>query len=121
MTFMSLGLMECFIHPPRPIRQPGEYPVASPVARYQAKEGASVTNGRHEFVTLTDTEHHIIKILDGSHDRQALASSLGDALASGAMRVMRDGEALNEVDPKMLSDIVERSLRRLHRGALLVD
>jgi len=121
MTFMSLGLIECFIHPPRSIRQPGEYPVASPVARYQAREGASVTNGRHGFVTLTDTEHHIIKSLDGSHDRQALASSLGDALASGAMRIMRDGEALDEVDPKMLSDIVERSLRGLYRDALLVD
>jgi len=121
MAFMSAGLMECFVHPPRPLRRPGEHPVASPVARCQARDGVKVTNSRHELVTLTDTEHHIIKSLDGSHDRQALASSLGDALASGAMRVMQDGEALDEVDPKMLSDIVERSLHRLYRGALLVE
>lgn len=119
LEFMSVELVECFVHPPRHALRPGEYPAASPVARFQALEGLVVTNFRHERVKLNETERRIITQLDGSKNRQALIENLRDAAASGAMKVQRDGKMVENLKDMKLSDIVNSVLDNLNRMALL--
>ena len=79
-----------------------------------------VSNGHHQQVMLDDTERHLIAILDGEHDREALIDSLQDAFASGAMVIKASGEAVEEVSSERLSAIVDKTLERLRDAALLV-
>ena len=79
-----------------------------------------VSNGHHQQVMLDDTERHLIAILDGEHDREALIDSLRDAFASGAMVINASGEALPEASSERLSLMVEKALARLRETVLLV-
>lgn len=47
-------------------------PVASALARAQAGAGAVVTTLRHDNLRLDDTERSLLRLLDGTRDRQAL-------------------------------------------------
>jgi len=57
----------------------GLRPVASPLARMQAAEGALVATLRQVRVELPEFEREVLRLLDGTRDRAALAAALGDA------------------------------------------
>ncbi len=118
---LGAGIVHAWVHPPRKRPQLQERPVASRVAQLQARQGGLVSNGLHQQVMLDDTERHIIAILDGEHDREALVDSLRDAVASGAMVIKASGEMLQEVSRARLLQIVEKALGSLRESALLVD
>ena len=120
MMYLGAGLVHGWVHPPRKLSQLQERPLASPVARLQARQGAVVSNGHHQLVMLNGTQRHLIAILDGEHDREALIDSLRDAFASGAMVIAEKGEALQEVSSDKLSLLVANALERLREAALLV-
>ena len=121
MMFLGAGLVDAWVHPPQSLSRVQEQPIASRVARLQARQGGSATNTRHQQVLLDNTERHLIAILDGEHDREALIESLHDAFASGAMVIKADGEAVQEVSSERLSAIVDKTLERLRHAALLVS
>jgi methyltransferase-like protein/2-polyprenyl-3-methyl-5-hydroxy-6-metoxy-1,4-benzoquinol methylase len=121
MMFLGAGLVDAWVHPPQSLSRLQERPIASRVARLQARQGGSASNGRHQQVALDDTERHLIAILDGEHDREALIESLHDAFASGAMVIKAEGEAVQEVSSERLSAIVDKTLERLRHAALLVS
>jgi methyltransferase-like protein len=119
MTFLGAGLVHAWVHPPK-LRSPlGEKPVASSLVRAQARRGKVVSNFRHEQVLLNDTEHYLIGLLDGEHDREVLIGNIRSAIASGAMVIKAKGDALKEVSNEQLSVIVNEALARLHGAALL--
>ena len=53
-----------------------ERPVASPIARRQARDGLFVANLRHEYVQVDEASRVLLQQLDGAHDRRALAAAL---------------------------------------------
>lgn len=119
MTFVGAGLVDAWLHPPRPLSPLGAKPVASSLARAQARRGNLISNFRHEQVMLDDTERHLIGLLDGEHDREALIHNLRAAFAGGAMVIKAKGDTLKEVGSEHLSAIVDKALARLHSQALL--
>ena len=121
LMLLGAGIVHAWVHPPRKRPRLQERPVASRVAQLQARQGGLVSNGLHQQVMLDDTERHIIAILDGEHDRDALVDSLRDAVASGAMVIKASGETLQEVSGDRLLQIVEKTLQSLRESALLVD
>jgi SAM-dependent methyltransferase len=91
------NLVQLHVHPPAICTRPGDHPEVSRLARHQAEHGAFVTNLRHALVRLEDDRgRRLVTLLDGRHDRAALASELGDR------------------------DALERSLEGLARLALFV-
>jgi len=119
MTFLGAGLMQAWVHPPKPIPPIGAKPVASSLVRAQARRGKLVSNCRHEQVMLDDTERHLIALLDGAHDREALIDNLRAAFSGGAMVIKAKGDTLKEVNSEHLSAIVDKALTHLHSRALL--
>lgn len=77
-------------------------PRASAVARLQAREGATLTNLRHEAVELDEHGRLLVTLLDGDRDRPALRDALA---AAGA----RDDAAT-----------LDHAIAQLARQALLV-
>jgi hypothetical protein len=48
-------------------RLTGEKPLASPLAREQARTGSIVTTGRHESTRLSAADQHALHALDGTN------------------------------------------------------
>jgi methyltransferase-like protein/SAM-dependent methyltransferase len=120
--YLSSDLVELHAHAPRLVTQAGERPVASPVARRQARLGRAATNRLHTPVQLNDLERQLVTHLDGTHDRTALIEILAGLCQRGVLTVQKDGQTVT--DPAVLrtalADLLEQSLRRLARAAVLL-
>jgi methyltransferase-like protein/SAM-dependent methyltransferase len=119
----SASLVDLHVHAPCPVLEAGERPVASLVARYQARQGARVTNLRHERVVLDGLECFLLRRLDGSHDRRALVDSLEDGpLADGTLALSQEGDQVRDAlqTRRELAAGVEERLQWLARSALLI-
>src|SRR5262249_8153629 len=81
------GLLEIGVAPPRFRTSAPALPVASPLARFQAERGSIVTNLRHQRVQLGALDHELLRNLDGSRDRRALATILDEAIACGRLTI----------------------------------
>src|SRR5262249_16159150 len=76
----NLGALH--IHPPDFLLEASARPVASPLARLQAATSSRITNRRHRLVELSDLDRLVIRRLDGTSDRDALARMLADQAAN---------------------------------------
>jgi methyltransferase-like protein len=56
---------------------------------------ACVYNAWHESVPLSSTDRHLLPLLDGSHDREALIGALLAATRAGLLQFERDGKPLS--------------------------
>jgi hypothetical protein len=102
---------------------PSPRPVASPWARWQAREGTRVTNLRHERLHLEPLEHFLLQHLDGQHDHAALVAALrAGPLEGGHVEIELAGRKVD--DPAeaqaILGSEVAAALGWLARAALLV-
>ncbi len=100
--------------------EPSERPVASRVARFQARRGDRVTNLRHERVDLDGLDRYILALLDGEHDVDAVVESLwAGPVAEGYIQIEAPGDAPQRAR-QSLRQAVEKRLRWLGRAALLL-
>jgi SAM-dependent methyltransferase len=78
MTMYRAGLAELHVHQPGCVSKPGECPASSSLARWQVRQGQTVTTMRHTTVEATgDIEKRLLELLDGTRDRAALAAEIG--------------------------------------------
>jgi methyltransferase-like protein len=102
--------------------EPSQRPVASPLARHQARSLDWLTNQRHEPVRADAVCRVLVQHLDGRHDRPALAERLIDQLRKGELTLQHEGKQVT--DPGELAQrvaaAVDVALGRLAENALLV-
>jgi SAM-dependent methyltransferase len=88
---VSLLLAEAFVadevalhvHPPRITETPPQRPLASPVARWQARTGRNIVNLDHETLQIADAgARALLALFDGARDRAALDDAVGSALGA---------------------------------------
>lgn len=118
----SLNLVELHVYRPPFVLEVSERPVASPLARWQARLGGRVVNLRHERVNLDEVSRYLLPLLDGRHGRQALLETLEELRARGALGVQREGRAIvgNSEARRVLEQEIELNLNWLARAALLM-
>jgi methyltransferase-like protein len=117
------GIVEVYGHPPRFAVQPGERPVASPLARLQNREDGRVTNLRHYNIEIENPlGRYLLGRLDGSRDRAALLADLAALVDSGVVTMHADGGRVGHGERvrEALAAEVERQLADLGVRALLV-
>ena len=121
--YMGSDLVELHGMPVTIVRQPGDRPVATPLARVQAARGAMVTNRRHEVVRLNDLDRQLVPLLDGTNDRGAIADKLTVVAQSGGLSIQKDNQKLE--DPAQiraaLGSVLEQALGNVAKMALLVQ
>ncbi|MBO0697047.1 MAG: methyltransferase regulatory domain-containing protein [Zavarzinella sp.] len=117
------SLLELHAHAPQFAREPGERPVASPLARAQAAEGARVTNLRHENVLLNAVDRQLLTYLDGTRDRSTLANVVADLVKAGELTVKEQDRPVTDPDrvKQLATPVVAERLSFLGRSALLVQ
>jgi methyltransferase-like protein len=87
----------------------------------QVEQNAYATNLRHEIVQLTDLQVRLVKLLDGTRDREALCRELQAAVAAGELVIERYGQSLSDDETRgFLQELVDRDLQNLVGMALLV-
>ncbi|HEV3165834.1 MAG TPA: class I SAM-dependent methyltransferase [Isosphaeraceae bacterium] len=118
----AAGWATLHVFVPHFVREAGERPVASPVARLQAEKGSRVTDLWHLVSELSRFESHVIRLLDGQHDRAALREILAGFVADGKLELRHAGPPPH--DPARVREIVsqalEAALKRLAASALLI-
>jgi hypothetical protein len=103
----AANLVRLHAHPPAPAVDPGERPLASPLARMQARGRGYLTTLRHTSIRLEDElGWELVALLDGTRDRAQLLSELEARLEGGGY-------------PGLAADL-DRSLDTLASVALLM-
>lgn len=125
MVFQAYGknLVELHVHVPHFVLEVSERPIASALARLQIRQSAFVTNVLHGSVKIEDLlGRHLLSLLDGTRDRNALVAELEALVRSGAATVQKDGVVMENPREihQLLADGMEEKLRELARLALLV-
>jgi methyltransferase-like protein/2-polyprenyl-3-methyl-5-hydroxy-6-metoxy-1,4-benzoquinol methylase len=126
LNFYLNKLVELSVYPPQFTLVINDYPVASPIARLQSQQGKLVTNLRYEVLELNLMTRLIIRHLDGSHDRVALAKMLHHHIEMGELILYRDEEkqSLLQVEAEELTSYlamqVKQSLHYLANQAFLI-
>lgn len=116
------NFIELYVRPHRYPLEASERPVASPMARWLAREGPSVTNLRHENVRINDIARQLLPLLDGSRDRRALLQQLAELVATHVLKVQLEGQFVH--DPAAVEGILQaaldETLHLLARSACLI-
>ncbi len=74
------NIVNLHVHPARLVTEPGARPVASPLARLQARSQEYLTNLCHARVRVPDVNaRRLLMLLDGTRERGQLASAIAGA------------------------------------------
>jgi hypothetical protein len=105
-----MGLLDLHTLPSPFPSAAGERPMASPLARLQARQGPVVTTLRHTLVDLDDAiDRCVLLLLDGTRNRGALIERVREFVRSGAV----------SSEEPVTAESIEVRLRRLAKEALL--
>ncbi|MBI3408951.1 MAG: methyltransferase regulatory domain-containing protein [Planctomycetes bacterium] len=117
------NLAALHVHPPQFTLQPGELPLASPLARLQAASTSPITTLRHGLVVPGELDRIVLRYLDGSRNRAQLVETLTDLGQRKAFTLEFDGKVIEEREKirEFLSDGIDACLTRLARIALLIS
>lgn len=121
MTLLTRSLLQATVDPPTLVRQVGQYPQTTALARWQAENASSVTTRRHEQIRLHDLPRELLIHCDGKHDRQALANLLESAFQRGEFEVQRDKKPLAHVERSTVLEILDSTLEELANHSLLIS
>lgn len=102
------GLVELRVSPLGCVSKPGDRPCTTSLARWQAQHGHTVTTLRHTTIEATGgIETRLLTLLDGTRDRNALATELASIMDAPP----EQGKLMHEL---------ERNLAKLAKFGLLV-
>ena len=119
----AAGVVELHLWAPRFVTEVSDRPVASPIARLEISRRKRVTTLRHTGIELTDDlSRHLLELLDGTRDFEALVDSLAALVLAGKAQVHRVGEPVTGPAQvrEIISDELPLALDRFARAALLV-
>ena len=119
----SRGLVELSTCPNACVSQPGPRPTASPLARIQAERSLLITTLRHAVVQLEPAQAYLLRLLDGTLDRQQLLERLIQAAMTGALTIREGQTPIQDRErlTPLLDRVLENGLSSLARSGLLLS
>jgi len=116
------GLVEFSLKPSAFVTTLSEYPVASPLARYQAQSTSLVTNLKHQTFNVSEFDRQLLPFLDGTNDRSEMVQSLLSRFQEGLLNISRNEEAITDDQrvSEILTELLGQQLPKLAKAALLI-
>jgi methyltransferase-like protein len=118
------GLLELHLHVPPYVVHVSDKPLASPLARWQARQSDVVSTLHHKSLKLRNSiQRGLVTLLDGSRDRDALRKDLMQIFESGKLALLDgDGKPVSDMSlvSKTIDDELEEFLQKASRTALLM-
>jgi methyltransferase-like protein/2-polyprenyl-3-methyl-5-hydroxy-6-metoxy-1,4-benzoquinol methylase len=118
----EIGAIELHAWQPQMADGASARPEASPIARYEAAQGAEATTLWHERLVLSNpASRHLLAGLDGGHDRQAIvdwltSAILADQMSQPGARMASKSEVRAEVAQQ-----IDAAIGDLARAAVLIS
>ncbi len=114
--------VELSTQPPGFTIEVSEKPLASPLARIQARTSHQVTTLRHETATIGPLERKLLPLLDGQHDKAQLHAALTAMVAEGELVLEKDGQPVGNDQglSAMIGDAIDKQLDHFGRSGLLM-
>jgi hypothetical protein len=107
---------------PRCVREPGERPLATPLARLQARTGEPVTNQHHTHVDVQPAFNRtLLASLDGTLDRNALSARMVESIENGTLSVAGIDPTARASWNDQIRREVDASLAKLARFGLILS
>jgi methyltransferase-like protein len=124
LSIYGTGLLELYPRAPDYVAEAGEYPLASPLVRFQIEHGNLVTNLRHIIIEVEDElVRQLLRLLDGTRDRSRLLDDLTEAVI--AKNILRDEQDTPIRDAGKVRETLEagleENLQKLAKLALFVE
>lgn len=116
-SLYALGFIDLSTIEPATSPEISEQPAATPLVRYQAQRGATVTNRRHRAIPVNEFDRRVLEQLDGSRTAEDLRKLVGDLVKNGTLTVTRPGTAPVE---QMIDQSINASLKRFKAANLLI-
>jgi SAM-dependent methyltransferase len=105
------GFVDLGLNPPKLVTRPSERPVASPLARAEARRGPTVTTLRHVTHLIDDSSaRFLLTLLDGTRTRPELLRETREWLGRAAA---------GDPKPQLELEWVDTTLEKMARMALL--
>lgn len=120
-TGFGTTLIELSTIPPAFNLVPGERPLASAIARWQAEASETVTNRRHEPIELSYVQRLMMRFLDGRHGRAEIVAAMQELMKDDTLVIHDVGQRI-EPGPRarqLLTEAVNSNLPILARLCLL--
>jgi hypothetical protein len=123
LSCFAIGFVDLHSCPSPFVTEVSERPIASPLVRWQVRQGPEISTLRHLPMKITDAlGRDLLALLDGTRDQAALLRELGERVKDGSMPIFCDGKAITEPE-KAAAVLAERlgpSLVNLAKVGLLV-
>jgi len=119
----SAGLLDLHVHVPPFRTQVSDRPVASPLARLEARDGDVITTLHHRSLHLGDSlQRGLVMLMDGTRDHNALRKDCLKLFESGALTTLEDGRPVENMQTieKRIAAETENVLESLARTAVLM-
>ena len=119
----SAGLLDLHVYVPPFATKVSERPVASPLARLEARDGDVITTLHHRSLRLGDSlQRGLVMLMDGTRDHDALRYDLLRLFGSGALTLQEDGKSVSDMQivEKRIAAETEDVLQSLARMAVLM-
>ena len=116
------GWLELHSHPGSFVREPGERPATTSLARHQALSQGEVVNLRHEQFDLPRFDRHLLALLDGRRTREDLVAALDGLVTEGRLTIRSHQPSPLDAASRraILEEALHQGLVRLGELALLV-
>ena len=118
------GLVDLHLHRPPCVGHASEKPVASPLARWQARQHEFVATLNHKTLKLgSPIQRGVLALLDGTRDRSALRSDVLAMFASGELNLLNEnGEPIRDMVAvaEVIDAELEEFLQKAAVGAVLM-
>jgi methyltransferase-like protein len=121
MLCVLAGMFKPCLNPPRYVGDLSTRPNVGLLARLQAARGNSVTSRLHRPVKMSDVMRHVVRRLDGSHDRKDLIESMRKALDSGEIVVTSNGKKVQTTATAHIPAAVDKTLQDVVTMGLLSE
>ncbi len=119
MDIFATGFVNYSVHPPPIANQVSNRPLVTALARLQASSGMSVTNQRHENLSLDEFSRFLVALLDSQHDHRQLLEKIQTAVAKGELTIPQNGQKHQRLDQAHLNSLISNTLTGLCNISLL--
>ncbi len=116
------GAIELHSCEPSWVPEVSERPLASRLARYQARQSSWVTNQRHEPIGIDPAVREVLRRVDGRHSRTALVEAMRDLAGRGKLQLQQHGRPVMDrmAAARLVPALVDEVLSFLAANALLI-
>jgi methyltransferase-like protein/2-polyprenyl-3-methyl-5-hydroxy-6-metoxy-1,4-benzoquinol methylase len=120
----SAGLLDLHVYVPPFATKVSERPVASPLARLEARDSDVITTLHHRSLRLGDAlQRGLVMLMDGTRDHDALRKDLLQLFESGALTLLDGDKPVSDMQTveKRIAAETEDVLGSLARLAVLME